>query len=78
MAAGYLPAPGKIVRGEEVGPCVDPCEHRDCADTRRMAEMICPHCGEQIGYEIGFYQDGTWTTLEHALCVLKKVEQERG
>jgi len=78
MAAGYLPAPGKRNQfNEEIGPCVEPCEHTDCAATRRMAKTICPHCGKPIGYETGFYQDGTWTRLEHSACALKKVEEER-
>lgn len=72
MAAGALSAPGT-----QYGPCVEPCEHRDCASTRELAEKICPHCNEPIGYDRNFYQDGTWTTLEHQLCALRALEEAK-
>jgi hypothetical protein len=55
MAASTLPEPGKVVRGEEIGPCKDVCEHTDCATTRRMAAADCAICGKPIGYETRFY-----------------------
>ncbi len=58
MAFGTLPAPGKIVRGEEIGPCIEPCKHLDCAATRKMADSHCPICRRQIGYEMPFYSEG--------------------
>lgn len=71
MAAGFLPSPGKVVNGREIGPCVSPCQHRDCESTRDLAAKLCSECGQPIGYETGFYQDGTWTTLTHQMCSLK-------
>lgn len=61
MAVGYLPEPGT-----QYGPCQDDCAHTDCAATRRQAEQQCPHCGELINYERGFYN--TDAGLVHASC----------
>ncbi len=75
MAASALPAPGT-----ELGPCEPSCEHRDCANTRRMAAINCGICGKPIGYETNFYKaddDEGYTKLEHALCVWKKVDEKR-
>ncbi len=74
MAAGRLPSPGKVVRGTEIGPCVEPCAHTDCAATRATAAALCKWCGKPIGYETGYFEgdDGT----EHELCLLEAIEQE--
>lgn len=70
MAAGSLPAPGT-----EYGPCVEACEHRDCAATRRMLEAPCRICGEPIGHERRFYDETDRDTapaqlvLVHAVCL---------
>ena len=82
MAAGRLPAPGT-----ELGPCDPPtCIHRDCAETRRMAESACVSCGEPIGYEVRFYDHqrgelapggGIRTGLAHAECLEAAVDRER-
>jgi hypothetical protein len=86
MAASTLPEPGKIVRGEEIGPCIEPCEHTDCAATRRMAETHCSICGQVIGYETLFYDIGqrkpmvskTLTEdLVHAICHEMQVREEK-
>jgi hypothetical protein len=61
MAASALPKPGS-----KYGPCEDPCQHRDCAETRRMAGRNCAGCAEKIGYERNFYRDGE--DLIHATC----------
>jgi hypothetical protein len=61
MAASALPRPGS-----KYGPCEDPCQHTDCAETRRMAERNCAGCAEKIGYERAFYRDGE--DLIHATC----------
>ncbi len=56
MAAGSFAEPGKVINGEEIGPCVDEqCGHIDCTDTRKKAAMRCEICGEPIGYETLFY-----------------------
>jgi len=52
MAYSILPAPGT-----ELGPCETNCQHRDCAETRRMAETRCFICGEPIGYDQAFLND---------------------
>lgn len=62
MAPGSLPRPGT-----RYGPCRPPCEHTDCAATRRIAEGNCPACGKPIGYDKLFYQ--TDNGYEHAYCV---------
>jgi hypothetical protein len=55
MAASYLPEPGKVVRGTEIGPCVSACDHKDCMLTRQQSRACCAICGEEIGYETAFY-----------------------
>ena len=67
MAAGALPAPGKIVRGIEIGPCVESCAHTDCKQTRTQASALCTTCGKPIGYETLFYQHPD-RMLENASC----------
>jgi len=73
MAAGYLPSPGKVVSGQEIGPCVSPCKHTDCAETRRQAESHCPYCKKAIGYETAHYtvgrDDDGLVILAHAVCL---------
>ena len=63
MAAGKLPAPGT-----DLGPCKKKCRHKDCAETRRMAEATCPFCDETIGYDRRFYDDRA-RGLCHADCL---------
>jgi len=76
MGWSTLPEPGKVVRGIEIGPCVDEdCGHKDCDKTREMARSECLICGEEIGYERRFYnkvvmKDGEEVKgLVHANCV---------
>lgn len=65
MAAGRLPAPGT-----PFGPCTDPCQHIDCAATRRDAASLCRICTREIGYETRFYAEYTSTRqLVHAACL---------
>lgn len=52
MAAGILAMPGT-----DAGPCLDPCGHRDCGETRFIAEFMCRFCKTSIGYERRFYLD---------------------
>lgn len=75
MAAGSLPSPGKVVDGQEIGPCVDEnCNHIDCAKTREMSGMLCAVCNLPIGYETPFYNVSPEDTtrrvnrLAHAVC----------
>ena len=53
--------------GTEFGPCAEPCEHTDCAATRRTAEALCNICGEPIGYDRRYYSDDPGGYV-HALC----------
>lgn len=69
MSAGVLPVPGS-----KLGPCVEPCEHVDCAETRRMAATLCM-CGGEIGYETRFYQ--RLSGLAHAACLEAEIEKRR-
>lgn len=63
MAAISIPTPGT-----ELGPCAQPCEHRDCAANRAMAEAICTVCEEPIGYERRFFAGPV-----HYLCEIQRV-----
>lgn len=70
MAAGRLSAPGT-----KYGPCEKECGHKDCAETRSMAQVVCHYCEEPIGYERGFYKsDGD---LVHSSCLEDAIEKER-
>lgn len=62
MAASALPQPGS-----KYGPCADPCEHRDCAATRAMADSNCIGCADKIGYEQSFYREESGDLI-HARC----------
>ena len=77
MAAGILSAPGT-----EHGPCEEICAHKDCALTRKMATVLCHHCGQPIGYDRGFFAVDTigitdHTKLVHSTCEIEAVEQPR-
>ena len=69
MAAGIMGNPGS-----EFGPCIDPCNHRDCEASRTQAASIWAYCGRPIGYGVRYYADepGGWC---HAVCL--EVEYER-
>ena len=61
MAFGVLQYPGT-----EKGPCGSPCVHRDCAESREMAEAICPGCKQSIGFGRAFTKyNGLW----HLSCL---------
>lgn len=69
MAAGYLGKPGT-----EFGPCGESCGHTDCRYTRDMAAAPCRLCGKPIGYDSGFFEDGSGPLLEvlvHAPCLYR-------
>ena len=83
MAAATLPAPGT-----GPGPCLGPCEHRDCASVRAMAASTCESCGEAIGYcraflnpqgppELAAQGDpAAWAgRLAHEGCLLAELER---
>jgi hypothetical protein len=70
MAAARLPKPGT-----EFGPCVDPCEHIDCAATRADADSLCHYCDGPIGYEERYYRDQSGA-LVHAICLEQAEQQE--
>lgn len=71
-----LPKPGQVVRGVEVGPCVKPCDHRDCEHTRQQAAAPCVHCGKPIGYGAPMYLLPDDKGLSHADCEMKAAESE--
>ena len=73
MAAAALPKPGT-----KYGPCKKACEHRDCAETRRMVAQICHFCNTAIGYDRRFYTDpDNRDQLVHASCLEDAVMAER-
>lgn len=67
MAYSTLPHPGTAF-----GPCLEECTHRDCAETRRMAESICPVCGGSIGYYRSFSHGRQG--IAHFACLLEQEE----
>lgn len=50
MASSALAAPGT-----KYGPCIEPCEHRDCAASREIAAAPCLLCRESIGFNRHYY-----------------------
>jgi hypothetical protein len=72
MAAGQLQKPGT-----KYGPCKSDCTHRDCAETRTMAEALCRICSYRIGYETLFFQEGSVRALVHEACVAAEIEREQ-
>lgn len=74
MAPGRLPKPGT-----QYGPCVEACQHKDCAAIRAMAERICPYCSEPIGYERGFYISGgeRGESYAHSVCLEEAIERKQ-
>ena len=70
MASGTLPAPGA-----QYGPCLEPCGHVDCAESRRMAAEACVFCGKVIGYDTPLYNMSPG--LAHALCAEQAAERTR-
>lgn len=75
MAASTLPKPGTTY-----GPCLEPCQHKDCAGRRGMAASLCRFCGTAIGYETEFYDDGSGhplLSLVHARCFERDIEAGR-
>ena len=71
MEAIFLSPPGT-----EYGPCTLPCEHRDCAETRREAASLCGLCGQPIGYDRRFYK-GITSEFVHLFCDLEQIERVR-
>jgi hypothetical protein len=69
MAAGVLAKPGT-----EFGPCAEPCQHTDCAGTRRIATTVCRFCNKEIGYDRRFYNDEGYV---HAACLEDSIDPER-
>ena len=67
MAYATLAAPGT-----ETGPCVEPCNHTDCAATRQQAAALCGLCNQPISYDTPFYADPNHPTTGwvHRTCLL--------
>jgi hypothetical protein len=61
MAAGVIPAPGKMR-----GPCKGWCRHVDCKDMKARARSKCLYCSKPVGYEVKVYQHEGTTV--HATC----------
>lgn len=75
MAAGQIPAPGT-----QWGPCAEPCQHTDCAASRRTAESLCVVCKLPIRYATAFYDvtdRGSGKDFAHAVCFEEQLEAER-
>jgi hypothetical protein len=62
--------------GSQFGPCAVPCVHRDCAESRRIAEAICPGCKKQIGYQKNFTTAGGGAALWHFECYLAAADSD--
>ena len=73
MSWGILPKPGT-----SLGPCEDDWGHRDCSQTREMAQSKCTICGEPIGYSLKFTKAHNGEGLVHLACTLAVIEKTRG
>lgn len=58
--------------GSSLGPCAEPCAHRDCADTREIAASPCSECNDEIGYRRAFYQNTDGSHV-HATCEERRI-----
>ena len=69
MSWSILAKPGNI------GPCLHPCTHTDCAENRRIASTVCPGCKECIGYGRAYthFEGSQW----HFACAVDKSEAVR-
>ena len=59
--------------GTEGGSCIEPCAHKDCAQTRKDRATLCRHCDEAIEsrpfYNVTSKDDPIWgNNLVHATC----------
>jgi hypothetical protein len=74
MAAATIPAPGSLY-----GPCVKPCKHKDCAQHRADAAVVCSYCNRPCGTTVPVYsgQDGE-SRLVHAVCLEDAIEKQQG
>lgn len=71
MGWSVLPRPGT-----EYGPCEEKCEHRDCAQTRKMAEAECSICDKEIGYDRGFYlRTNEPLDMVHSVCAHEEANE---
>lgn len=70
MAYIVIPAPSSVT-----GPCVEPCEHTDCAQARTDAATPCHRCGQPNGYGTKLTKWGPG--LGHWLCCLDAAKRER-
>ena len=74
MTVGKLHSPGKkSVLGFQIGPCKE-CNHWRCEKMRQTASAFCTYCGQPIGYETGFYQQGE--TVGHSDCAIEQLARE--
>lgn len=63
--------------GSEYGPCLDTnCDHKDCQQTRKMADVLCSYCTKRIGYERGFYMIED-NILVHSSCLENRIDEEK-
>jgi hypothetical protein len=58
--------------GSTLGPCLEPCEHRDCRQTHELATSTCRLCREVIGYGARVYFEAAGDRkvgAVHATCL---------
>jgi len=67
MAYGAIPDPGTTY-----GPCAEPCQHLDCAESRKTAAAACHYCGDPIGYRTNFQIDSEGPV--HFTCAMKEID----
>lgn len=63
-------AAGRVSSDSTLGPCVEPCKHKDCAECRVIVAAECVYCGKPIGYDTNFYRESDTPVVNysHALC----------
>lgn len=63
MAQLYLRTEAEMIADDLL--CAEPCEHRDCAQTRLDVAALCRYCGKVAAGASCFYEDGAPV---HAVC----------
>lgn len=69
MAFIIVPEPGS-----RLGPCLDACQHKDCAMHRATATEACHFCAKPIGYETPYGTHGWSQSVAHWECIMKDQE----
>jgi hypothetical protein len=70
MASVTIPKPGT-----RLGPCLEYCQHKDCADHRKSAGALCVFCRKPIGYNVPMAYHALDGAEAHWACIEENQER---